>query len=66
MAGGGWKGAATVRVCTVARSGARQLHAKACLWLVGRGHLCLGCLGTSKQRGEGLGCPGQPVGEERG
>ena len=28
--------------------------------------LCLGCLGRSKQRGEGLGCPGQPVGEGRG
>ena len=66
VAGGGLKGVATLQVCTVARSGARQLHARACLWLVESGHLCLGCLGRSKQRGEGLGCPGQPVGEERG
>ena len=38
-------GEATVRACTVARSGARLLHARACPWLARRGHLVWGVWG---------------------
>ena len=66
VAEGGWKGAATVRERTVARSRAPQWLAWPFSMQCGHGQKCLVALGGSKEVGDGLGCPGWPVGEEWG
>ena len=51
MAGGGWKGAATVRECTVARSRAPKWPAWPFSMQGGRDQICLVALWCSKERG---------------
>ena len=51
---------------TVARSRARLWPAWPLFWQCGGGHYCLVVLGGRKEVWRGIGCPGEPVGEERG
>ena len=58
----GWKGAATVRERTVARSRAPKWPAWPFSMQRGHGQRCLVALGRSKEWGRGIGCPGWPLG----
>ena len=61
LEGGGYSAGAH---CSALQSA--QMAGMAIFYACGHGQRCLVVLGGSKEVGDGLGCPGWPLGEERG